>query len=78
MNSFQMHDSFADHPMMPGRMRLQDATPPWVRSELAQRGYKLEFRAGSSGPINAILVDPEYGTLRGGSSNHGEDYGIGW
>ena len=78
MNSFQLHDSFADHPIMPGRMQLQDATPPWVRSELAQRGYKLEFRARTSGPINAILVDPENSTFWGGSSNHGEDYGIGW
>jgi gamma-glutamyltranspeptidase/glutathione hydrolase len=78
MNSFQLHDSFADHPIMPGRMQLQEATPPWVRSELLQRGYKLEFRARTSGPINAILVDPANGTFWGGSSNHGEDYGIGW
>jgi gamma-glutamyltranspeptidase / glutathione hydrolase len=78
MNSFQLHDSFADHPIMPGRMQLQDATPPWVRSELVQRGYRLEFRARTSGPINAILIDPSNGTFWGGSSNHGEDYGIGW
>ncbi len=78
MNSFQLHDSFADHPIMPGRMQLHDATPPWVRSELTQRGYKLEFRPRTSGPINAILVDPSNGTFWGGSSNHGEDYGIGW
>ncbi len=78
MNSFQLHDSFADHPIMPGRMQLNDATPPWVRGELVQRGYKLEFRARTSGPINAILVDPSNGTFWGGSSNHGEDYGIGW
>jgi len=32
----------------------------------------------TSGPINAIMIDPENGTFWGGSSNHGEDYGIGW
>ncbi len=56
---------------MPGRMQLQDATPPWVRSELAQRGYPLECRARTAGPISAILVDPECGTLWGGSSDDG-------
>jgi gamma-glutamyltranspeptidase/glutathione hydrolase len=78
MNSFQLHDSFGNHPIQPGRMQLHDDTPPWVRRELVARGYKLEFRPRTSGPINAILVDPEHGTLWGGSSNHGEDYGIGW
>jgi gamma-glutamyltranspeptidase/glutathione hydrolase len=29
-------------------------------------------------PINAILLDHEHGTMWGGSSNHGEDYGIAW
>jgi gamma-glutamyltranspeptidase / glutathione hydrolase len=52
--------------------------PQWVVKELALRGYKPEFEARSSGPINAILVDPANGTFWGGSSNHGEDYGIGW
>lgn len=78
MNSFQMHDSFGDHRREPGRMLLQSATPPWVRSELAGRGYRLEFQDRTSGPINAILVDAEQGSLWGGSSHHGEDYGIGW
>jgi gamma-glutamyltranspeptidase/glutathione hydrolase len=78
MNSFQMHDSFGDHRREPGRMVLQSATPPWVRSELAARGYRLEFQDRTSGPINAILVEAEQGSLWGGSSHHGEDYGIGW
>jgi gamma-glutamyltranspeptidase/glutathione hydrolase len=29
-------------------------------------------------PKNAIMIDPKYGTSWGGSSDHGEDYGIGW
>ena len=28
--------------------------------------------------FNAILFDHEHGTMWGGSSNHGEDYGIAW
>lgn len=78
MNSFQMHDSFGDHRREPGRMLLQSATPPWLRSELSGRGYRLEFQDRTSGPINAILVDHEQGSLWGASSHHGEDYGIGW
>jgi gamma-glutamyltranspeptidase/glutathione hydrolase len=78
MNSFQLRDSFGDHPIAPGRMLLHEATPPWQRRELQSLGYRLEFQPRTSGPINAILVDPANGTFWGGSSNHGEDYGIGW
>jgi gamma-glutamyltranspeptidase/glutathione hydrolase len=41
-------------------------------------GYKLEVAPKTSGPINAILLDRKHGTMWGGSSDHGEDYGIGW
>lgn len=77
-NSFQLHDSFGEHEIFPGRMELNDAVPDWVRRDLKGRGYKLEFRSRTSGPINAILLDHAHGTLWGGSSNHGEDYGIAW
>jgi gamma-glutamyltranspeptidase / glutathione hydrolase len=49
-----------------------------VRKELTRMGYALEFEERSSGPINAIFVDQAHGSLWGGSSNYGEDYGIGW
>jgi gamma-glutamyltranspeptidase/glutathione hydrolase len=78
ITSYQMRDSFGDHPSFPGRLTVNSATPPWVRKELTQMGYTLEFEERSSGPINAIFVDRKHGTLWGGSSNHGEDYGIGW
>jgi gamma-glutamyltranspeptidase/glutathione hydrolase len=77
-NSYQMRSSFDRHESQPGRLVLNEAVPQWVRRELAQRGYKLEFEARSSGPINAILLDHAHGTLWGGSSNHGEDYGVAW
>jgi gamma-glutamyltranspeptidase/glutathione hydrolase len=77
-NSYQMRASFDQHESHPGRIVLNASMPQWVSRELLARGYKPEFEARSSGPINAILVDPENGTFWGGSSNHGEDYGIGW
>jgi gamma-glutamyltranspeptidase/glutathione hydrolase len=78
ITSYQMRDSFGEHETVPGRITLNSATPPWVRSELQGMGYKLEFEERTSGPINAILIDREHGTFWGGSSNHGEDYGIAW
>jgi gamma-glutamyltranspeptidase / glutathione hydrolase len=78
ITSYQMRDSFSDHQSFPGRLTVNTATPPWVRQELTHMGYQLEFEERSSGPINAIFVDRAHGTLWGGSSNHGEDYGIGW
>ena len=76
--SFQMRSSFDKHESQPGRLVLNESVPQWVRRELALRGYKLEFQARTSGPINAILLDHTHGTMWGGSSNHGEDYGIAW
>jgi len=77
-NSYQMKSSFDKHESQPGRLVLNESMPLWVRKELAQRGYKLEFESRTSGPINAIMLDHEHGTLWGGASNHGEDYGIAW
>jgi len=77
-NSWQMHDSFGMHEIFPGRITLNAAMPDWVRRDLKARGYKLEYQSRTSGPINAIMLDHEHGTFWGGSSNHGEDYGIAW
>jgi gamma-glutamyltranspeptidase/glutathione hydrolase len=77
-NSYQMKASFDQHDSQPGRIVLHASMPQWVRRELALRGYKMDFEQRTSGPVNAILVDPENGSFWGGSSNHGEDYGIGW
>ncbi len=78
MNSFQMRASFGQHETSPGRMLLQDATPPWVQTELRRMGYTLAFAERTSGPINAIFFDWEHGSFWGGSSHHGDDYGIVW
>jgi gamma-glutamyltranspeptidase/glutathione hydrolase len=52
--------------------------PPWVLAELRGMGYTTRTAERTSGPINAIFFDWEHGTFWGGSSHHGEDYGIGW
>jgi len=78
ITSYQMRDSFGEHQSFPGRLTVNSATPAWVRKELTDMGYQLEYEERSSGPINAIMVDHKHGTLWGGASNHGEDYGIGW
>jgi gamma-glutamyltranspeptidase/glutathione hydrolase len=76
--SYQMHDSFDQHEWFAGRLELNDSIPEWVRKDLIGRGYKLEYRERTSGPINAVMFDRVHGTMWGASSNHGEDYGIAW
>ena len=76
--SWQMHDSFGAHEIFPGRLTLNNSIPDWVRRDLKSRGYKPEYASRTSGPINAILIDHAQGSFWGGSSNHGEDYGIAW
>ena len=78
INSFQMHGSFGEHETRPGRLLLNDAVPSWIRSQLADMDYELRYAARTSGPINAIFFDRKYGTMWGGASHHGEDYGIAW
>jgi gamma-glutamyltranspeptidase / glutathione hydrolase len=78
INSYQMRSSFGAHESRPGVMMIPSSLPAWVRGELTKMGYKLEPHAKTSGPINAIYLDREHGTMWGGSSDHGEDYGIGW
>lgn len=74
----QMYSSFGNHEKQPGSLILNSQMPAWIRKELAQKGYRLSYRERTSGPINAIYFDWQHGSMWGGSSNHGEDYGIGW
>ncbi|MCB0551451.1 MAG: gamma-glutamyltransferase, partial [Phaeodactylibacter sp.] len=78
INSFQMRNSFGKHETKPGELLLHEAVPGWTRDALRDMGYKLDFEPRTSGPINAIFFDWEHGTFWGGSSNYGDDYGIGW
>ena len=78
INSFQMRSSFGYHENKPGELLLHDSTPQFIRKELIRKGYKLQFRNKTSGPINAIFFDSVNKTFQGGSSDFGEDYGIAW
>jgi gamma-glutamyltranspeptidase/glutathione hydrolase len=77
-NSFQMRSSFGDHASFPGHLLLHESTPAPVRAELEGMGYTLSFAPRTSGPITAIMLDHEHGTLWGAASDFGDDYGIGW
>jgi gamma-glutamyltranspeptidase/glutathione hydrolase len=62
----------------PGNMLMDNRMPDWTRRELRSMGYSLRFGDRTSGPVNAIYFDWKHGSFWGGSSNNGEDYGIGW
>jgi len=78
INSYQMRSSFGAHEARPGLLEAATSLPESTRAALASMGYRFRFVQRSSGPINAILFDRAHVTMWGGSSNHGEDYGIGW
>jgi gamma-glutamyltranspeptidase/glutathione hydrolase len=78
INSFQMRSSFGMHEARPGAMEVATSLPEATRQALRQMGYALQFAERTSGPINAIFFDQKHRTMWGGSSNHGEDYGIAW
>lgn len=80
INTYQMYLSLGDENRkpQPGAILLHTSTPEFIRKELFGMGYKLSFDDRTSGPINAIYFDWKHGSFWGGSSNHGEDYGIGW
>jgi gamma-glutamyltranspeptidase/glutathione hydrolase len=71
-------NKMSDREPKPGQILLNSNTKEEVRNALKKMGYDLSFADRTSGPINAIYFDWKHGSLWGGSSNHGEDYGIGW
>lgn len=76
--SAQMRNSFGDHRAIPGGLTVNAHIPAWVRDDLERRGYSLEVRDRTSGPITAIYFDRVHGTFWGAASDYGEDYGIAW
>jgi len=81
--SYQLHQSFGEHIKEPGRLGVNETVNEYTREQLTKMGYWVEvgFWGGyqnTSGPINAIYFDQENGAMQGGSSNHGDDYGIAW
>lgn len=78
ITSYQMQSSFGAHNAEPGRLVVRDDVPTWIQNELGRMGYRVETDARTSGPITAIEVDHDHGTMWGGASDFGEDYGIAW
>lgn len=77
-NTSQMRASLAGFKPEAGGILLNNSTSPETRTALEKMGYHMRFGDRTSGPINAIEFDQKHGTLWGGSSNNGEDYGIAW
>ncbi|HMH22120.1 MAG TPA: gamma-glutamyltransferase [Puia sp.] len=71
-------EKMEDRRPRPGHILLSNETPAWVRKDLREMGYITTYGDRTSGPINAIWFDWKHNSLWGGSSNNGEDYGIGW
>ena len=78
ITSYQMQSSFGAHKAEPGRLQVTSRVPEWVRDELARMGYDVETVDRTYSPITAIFFDSENGTMWGGASDYGEDYGMAW
>ena len=78
ITSFQMQSSFGAHKAEPGRLQVTPKVPEWVREELGRMGYEVETVDRTYSPITAIWFDRENGTMWGGASDYGEDYGVAW
>ncbi len=88
ITSYQMQSSFGAHQSEPGRLQLTERVPVEVREELEGMGYAVEtverspitaiFFERTYSPITAIFFDRENGTMWGGASDYGDDYGVAW
>jgi len=76
--SYQMQSSFGAHESEPGRLSVSPKLSEWVRGELGNMGYKVEAGKRPYSPITAIYFDKENGSMWGGASDYGDDYGIAW
>ena len=70
--------TMADRKPKPGNLLLGNTVSEMIKKDLRGMGYTISVGDRTSGPINAIYFDWKHGSLWGGSSNNGEDYGIGW
>ncbi len=76
--SSQMQSSFGEHVANPGRLTLNRSVAEEVRKQLEAMGYEIRVRNKTSGPLTAIWFDWKNGTMWGGASDYGDDYGIAW
>jgi len=77
--SYQMQSSFGAHQAAPGRLQVPRVhTTPYTREALQAMGYDVEIVERVYNPMMGIWFDAENGTMQGGASNYGDDYGIAW
>ena len=77
-NSYQVHSSFGARVSEPGKLLRRADTPYDTQARLGAMGYTIFNQRLTSGPINAIYFDQQHGTMVGGSSDFGDDYGVAW
>ncbi len=78
ITSYQMQSSFGAHQSEPGRLELTSKVSEWTRAELGRMGYKVEIVERTYSPVTAIWFDQKNGSMWGGASEQGDDYGIAW
>ena len=78
ITSYQMQSSFGAHNSEPGLIEVSRKIPEWVRDDLREMGYDVETVERTYSPITAIWFDIEQGTMWGGASDYGDDYGVAW
>ena len=78
ITSYQMQSSFGAHESEPGRIDVTAKVDAAVREALPGMGYEVETVERTYSPITAIFFDSETGTMWGGSSDYGDDYGVAW
>ncbi|MEX2498932.1 MAG: gamma-glutamyltransferase [Wenzhouxiangellaceae bacterium] len=76
--SYQMQSSFGAHQAEPGRIEVPGRLTPYTLDALRDMGYDVDVVERTYNPTTAIWFDFESGTMQGGASDQGEDYGIAW
>ncbi len=76
--SYQMQSSFGAHKSEPGRLQISPTLSGWISSELGRMGYKVEAQRRPYSPLTAIYFEEDNGSMWGGASDYGDDYGIAW
>ncbi len=77
--SYQMQSSFGAHDSEPGRIQVpRDHVTPFTRARLREMGYSVQLVERVYNPTMGIWFDWKHGTMQGGASNNGDDYGIAW
>ncbi len=78
ITSFQMQSSFGAHKAEPGRLQVSPTISAWIQAELERMGYKVEVDKRPYSPVTAIYFDSKNGSMWGGASDYGDDYGVAW